>query len=201
MSSDQLDLLLHPVRMRLINAMAGALVLTTSDLCARLPDLPPATVYRHVARLVRGGVFEVVSERRVRGAVERQLRLSREQARIDPESTRSMTLEDHRHGFTAAMAALMAEFNRYLDRGGADPLEDGVSYRQGTFWLNRAELSRFYRAVTALLRKMDRPPGKGRTPYLLSTILFPTGPIARRSTNKGPPLRIRSQRARVTKDK
>jgi len=181
MSSDQkLDLLLHPVRMRLINAMAGALVLTTSDLCARMPDLPKATVYRHVARLVRGGVFEVVGERRVRGAVERQLRLTRERARIDTEASRSMTLEDHRRGFTSATAALLVEFNRYLDQG-ADPVEDGVSYRQGTIWLRRADVARLHRDVTALLRKLDRAPGKDRTPYLLSTILFPTAPVVGRS--------------------
>jgi Helix-turn-helix domain len=193
MSTDQLDLLLHPVRMRLINAMAGALALTTSDLCAHMPDLPKATVYRHVARLVRGGVFEVVGERRVRGAVERQFRLAREQARIDTETSRSMTLEDHRRGFTAATAALLVEFNHYLDQGGADPVEDGVSYRQGTFWLRRVDIARLHRDVTALLRKLNHPPGKGRTPYLLSTILFPSGPVAGR--NRG----TRPQRTRVTK--
>jgi hypothetical protein len=38
----------------------------------------------------------------------------------------------HRRGFAAAMAALIAEFNAYLDRDGADPAADSVSYRQGT---------------------------------------------------------------------
>jgi hypothetical protein len=37
-----------------------------------------------------------------------------------------MTREDHQRGFTAAMAALLAEFNGYLDRDGADPLADAV---------------------------------------------------------------------------
>jgi hypothetical protein len=83
---------------------------------------------------------------------------------------------------TAATAALLVEFNRYLDRGGAHPLADGVSYRQGTFWLTRADLSRLHRDVTALLRKLDRAPGKSRSPYLLSTVLFPTAPVVRRSS-------------------
>lgn len=34
-------------------------------------DVPPASLYRHVARLVDAGVLAVVAERRVRGAVER----------------------------------------------------------------------------------------------------------------------------------
>jgi len=181
MSTVRLDLLLHPVRMRMVNALAGGIVVTTSDLCRRLPDLPKATVYRHVDRLVRGGVFKVVAERQVRGAVERQLTLVRDQARIDPEESRSMTLEDHRRSFTAAAAALLVEFNRYLDHGEADPLGDGVSYRQFTLWMTPAERSRLYRGVKRLLASLATTPGKGRAPYLLSTIVFPTGPVARPS--------------------
>jgi hypothetical protein len=92
-----------------------------------------------------------------------------------------MTMEDHRRGFTAATAALLVEFKPLPStQGGADPVEDGVSYRQGTFWLRRADIARLARDVTALLRKLNRAPGKGRTPYLLSTILFPSGPVAGR---------------------
>jgi len=181
MSTAHLNLLLHPVRMRMVNALAGGISLTTSDLCSRMPDLPKATVYRHVDRLIRGGVFKVVGERRVRGAVERQLTLARDQARIDTEASRSMTLEDHRRAFTAATAALLVEFNRYLEDGDADPFGDGVSYRQFTLWMSPAERSRFYRNVRRLLTALHTTPGKGRAPYLLSTIVFPTGPAARSS--------------------
>lgn len=191
MSTARLNLLLHPVRMRMVNALAGGVVLTTSDLCRRMPDLPKATVYRHVERLVRGGVFKVAGERRVRGAVERQLTLARDQARIDPEESRSMTVEDHRRAFTAATAALLVEFNRYLDHGEAEPLGDGVSYRQFTVWMSPVERARLYRDVTRLLTSLDTTPGKGRAPYLLSTIIFPTGPVARPS---GKPVRRRARR-------
>ena len=37
-----------------------------------------------------------------------------------------MSLDEHRHGFAAAMAALVAEFNTYLDQAHADPTEDKV---------------------------------------------------------------------------
>jgi hypothetical protein len=41
-----------------------------------------------------------------------------------------VTVDDHRRGFAAAMAALVAEFNAYLDDEDADPLGDLVGYRQ-----------------------------------------------------------------------
>jgi hypothetical protein len=79
-----------------------------------------------------------------------------------------MTLEDHRRGFTAAMAALIAEFNAYLDRGGADPTADRVSYKQMTLWLSPAERSRLIGEITRLL------------------LLFP-GKQARRESGSVPP--------------
>ena len=175
MSTARLDLLLHPVRLRLVHALHLARMLTTSGLCAALPDVPKATVYRQVKRLVRGGVFEVESARQVRGAVERRYRLAAGGAVVDAKAARSMTLEDHRRGFTAAMAALIGDFSAYLDLRGANPMADEVSYRQFTMWLRPAERSQlvldFQRTLQAL---MSNKPAAGRVPYMVSTIFFPT---------------------------
>jgi hypothetical protein len=185
MSTSRLALLLHPVRMRLVNALSAGRTLTTTELCARMPDLPMATVYRQVGRLARGGVFEVESERRVRGAVERRYRLAQEGTVLDPEAVRAMSLEDHRRGFTAAMAALLGEFNTYLDRAGADPTADAVSYKQFTLWLSAAERARLIRDLRrTFLALMNNKPGAGRAPYLAGTIFFPIGPAPRKAARK-----------------
>ena len=39
------DLLLHPVRLRIVQAFLGDRALTTSDLAAELADVPPASLY------------------------------------------------------------------------------------------------------------------------------------------------------------
>ncbi|MER5625793.1 helix-turn-helix domain-containing protein [Streptosporangium sp. NPDC002544] len=172
---DTLELLLHPVRLRIVHAMSGGRTRTTSDLCAGLTDVPKTTVYRHVGLLAEAGVLEVVDEQRVHGAVERHYRLRREHAGIDAETAASMSLDEHRQGFAAAMAALHAEFNAYLDREGADPTADSVSYRQGTLWLTPDELAEMIDALRGVLAsRTDNQPAPGRTPHLLSMILFPT---------------------------
>ncbi|MER5321041.1 hypothetical protein [Streptosporangium roseum] len=58
---------------------------------------------------------------------------------IDTDMAASMSPDGHRHGFTAAMAALHAEFDASLDRDGAGPTADSVGYRQGTLWLTPDE--------------------------------------------------------------
>ncbi|NUR69682.1 MAG: helix-turn-helix domain-containing protein [Hamadaea sp.] len=172
---DTLDLLLHPVRLRLVYALSGDRVRTTAELCESVPDVPKASVYRHVAHLIEGGVVEVADEHRVRGAVERYYRLRRDRPRLSADSGKSMTLDDHRQGFAAGMAAVHAEFNAYLDRPGADPYADRVGYRQGIFWLTDEEFS----ALTTQLQTVIAPlaqhePGPGRHPRLISLVQFPT---------------------------
>src|SRR3982750_204682 len=125
------DLLLHPVRLRVVHALSGGRVPPTTQLSPRLPDVSKVTVYRQVALLVEAGFLDVAGEQRVRGAVERRYRLRQDRPGIDAAAAAAMTWEDHRRGFAAAMAVLIAEFNAYLDRDGADPTSDGVSYRQG----------------------------------------------------------------------
>ncbi|MFI7422526.1 helix-turn-helix domain-containing protein [Nonomuraea sp. NPDC049684] len=171
---DTVDLLLHPVRLRIVHAMAGGRTLTTSDLCDLLPDVSKATVYRHVGLLAEGGLLDVEGEQRVRGAVERRYRLRPARAAIDADTAAAASREDHRRAFAVAMAALLAEFGAYLDRDQADPAADLVGYRQHAIWLSpdeRAALIADLRA--ALLPRIANPPTPERTRHLISPILFP----------------------------
>jgi DNA-binding transcriptional ArsR family regulator len=171
---DTLELLLHPVRVRIVHALFGGARRTTSELCERLPDVSRATLYRQISLLVEGGVVEVAGEQRVHGAVERHYRLHRSNAVIDPESAAAMTLEDHRRGFAAAVAALVAAFNSYLDRPGASPTADSVGYRQIPVWLSSEELNDLVHAMRDLIAdELENAARSDRRRYLLSPILFP----------------------------
>jgi DNA-binding transcriptional ArsR family regulator len=171
---DTVDLLLHPVRLRIVHAMSGGRTLTTSELCALLPDVSKATLYRHVGLLAEGGLLHVEGEQRVRGAVERRYRLQPARAMIDAETAASVSRDDHRRVFAVAMATLLAEFNAYLDREQADPAADSVGYRQHALWLSRDEVDDLISEMrAAILSRMGNRPGPERVRYLLSPILFP----------------------------
>ncbi|MFF4951137.1 helix-turn-helix domain-containing protein [Streptomyces chattanoogensis] len=171
---DTVELLLHPVRLRIVHAMSGGRTLTTSQMCALLPDVSKATVYRHVGLLADGGLLDVADEQRVRGAVERRYRLRGERAVIDAETAASVSVEDHRRVFAVAMATLLAEFNAYLDRDGADPTADLVGYRQHALWLSRDELAELIGEMReVLVARMGNTPSPERTRHLISPILFP----------------------------
>lgn len=170
---DALELLMHPVRLRIVHALSGGQSRTTGQLCARMPDVSKATVYRQVAVLHDGGVLEVAEERRVHGAVERSYRLQRSRAVIDAKAGATMSLAEHRETFAAAAAVLVAEFDAYLDRPDAQPYRDGVGYRQVPLWLNRRELGELQRRLGEMIGTLRENRPEGRRLYLLSPIVFP----------------------------
>src|SRR5919199_2632716 len=134
------ELLLHPVRLRILQAFLGDRQLTTGQLGELLPDVASATLYRQVATLAEAGVLEVTEERRVRGAAERTYRLRLEAAVVGPEEAAQLTPEQHRQAFTTFIAGLLGDFDHYLDRGDVDPGRDRVGYRQAALYLTDDEL-------------------------------------------------------------
>ncbi|MCF0095217.1 helix-turn-helix domain-containing protein [Micromonospora sp. MH99] len=168
------DLALHPVRIRILRAVAGTR-LTTQGLLELLPDVPQATMYRHLAILVKAGLVEVVDERRVRGTVERVYALPAHGATLDPAALATATREDHARYFTAFMSSLLSEFSRYLARERIDFTADGVGYQQLVLHLTDAELGEFAAGLHALVGPLlGNQPGGGRIPRLLATVLLPT---------------------------
>lgn len=167
------ELLLHPVRLRIIGVFLGDRKLTTADLRAELPDVPPTSLYRHLGHLIDAGVLDVVSERRVRGTLERTYVLPPGLS-VSPRDLASWTPDDHRRAFYGYIAGLLADFDRYLDQEHIDLLRDGGGYRMAGMWMTDDELNELIRGFLSLLQQyMDNPATPDRRRRILRTILLP----------------------------
>jgi hypothetical protein len=170
------ELLLHPVRLRIVQAFLVDRELTTGQLRDELPEIPTATLYRHVATLVDGEVLEIVTERKVRGTFERTYRLNLANANVTGEEAAGMDADAHRRAFMTFVAALLGDFDRYLTRETLDLARDGVGYRQIALNLSDAECDELAAELGEVLkRRVGLPPGPGRVRRLLSTIVMPAG--------------------------
>jgi DNA-binding transcriptional ArsR family regulator len=168
------DLVLHPVRLRIVQAFLGGRHLTTGDLARELPDVAQAGLYRHVSRLAEGGVLEVVSERQVRGAVERTYALRQENARVDAGEFAALSREGQSVAFATFAAALMAAYDGYLSAGETDPVRDGVSYSMNALWLTDEEHLDFLRDIAKLVApRAANGPAEGRRRRLAASAFFP----------------------------
>jgi dsRNA-specific ribonuclease len=168
------DLLLHPVRLRIVRAFLGDRALTTAQLRAELPDVPTGSLYRHVAKLVDAGVLAVVAERRVRGALERTYVLRTSAARLSVDEIATMSREEHRQAFLAFVAGLIGDVDRYLAREQIDPLRDGASYNLAAMWVDDAEFAELTRELNIVLQRHSaNQPQPGRKRRILATVLLP----------------------------
>lgn len=173
MAKNRAELLLHPVRLRIVMVMAAE-AMTTVELMDRLSDVPQATLYRHVAALHEAGILEVADERQVRGGTERTYRLVDGSAYVGPEEAKTITNDQHLTGFVAFVGALMDAMGRYLADPNSKPGEDAMGYRQIPLWLSDAELQAMAHELSAVVvRYAANQPTPERSRTTLSTILIP----------------------------
>lgn len=176
------DLLLHPIRMRILQALFDADPLTTAQLRERIPDVAPATMYRQIAVLAEAGVLEVAEERRVRGTTERSYRVHKEEAVVDPAARAAMSREDHLRAFTTFAASLMGDFDRYHAHPEADPAADGVVYRQAAVWLTDDEFAVMVEEIERAVVSRIGKERDGRIRRVVSLVVVPDKP----TTDAGP---------------
>lgn len=173
-SMASLDLLLHPVRLRILRALLDGHPSTTAQLRDRLPDIAPATMYRHIAALATAGVLEVVGEKQIRGTVERTYQLRWDQAELDADERATMTPDDHRRAFTAFTGGLLADFDRYLNQEPEDPTSDGVAYRQAALWLSDEEMQELIDELSkAIISRRSHQQDENRTRRMISVVTMP----------------------------
>jgi DNA-binding transcriptional ArsR family regulator len=156
--------LLHPVRLRLVGALAAG-PRTASQLSAALPDVPSATLYRQLGKLVEAGVLVVTATRPVRGAVEKTYTLTLEEA----AGTDAL-----RRKFLGEIAAQLSAFEAWLADPAADPRRDRAAFTHETLWLSNDELEMVQEGLDAALGRA-RAYGKApwRKPRLVATVVLP----------------------------
>lgn len=168
------ELILHPVRLRIILAFGRGQRLTPQQVAAVLTDVPQATLYRQIERLFRGGVLAIAAEKRVRGAVERTYVLAEGGSSLAAEDVAQASQDDQLGYFVAFAASLIAQFEQYLSRPDVDPMRDGVGYHQLVMNLSDEEIVLMTSALNGALRPfLAHGPRPDRRRRLLATVFVP----------------------------
>lgn len=166
-------LLLHPVRLRIVSEFVGH-ERTVGELADALPDVPQATLYRHVATLVDGGVLEQVGERAARGPSERVYRVTPGTDRISPEEIDNFPPADQQRMFAVFAGSLIDSFGAYMDSSDVVPSADGLSYNRAVVNLSARERQEFGARFAALVAEvLALPPAADRRRYHLASACIP----------------------------
>lgn len=174
MAESKADILLHPIRMRIIQTLIGGAQRTTQQIAEMMPDVPQATLYRHLNKLLQAQVIEVAKQQQVRGTTEKVYALASQGGDISLEELRAMSSEEHMALFMKFIASLIGDYGSYLGQPKFDLYDDGVSFRQVDLYLSDEEYVRMLKeSREPLQRYMDNAPGGDRRRRRIVSIVIP----------------------------
>ena len=168
------DALMHPVRLRLMMALAGR-EMTTQQLADKLPDVAKASLYRHIRQLCEAGAVRAVRETPIRGALEKVYAMQMEAARLSPQEVADIGVEEHARYFSAFIASLLAQFQSFAQGADGDDLvAKGMAYSMAPLYLTDAEYGQVVAAIQAALNpSLANAPDGARRRRLISIIVLP----------------------------
>lgn len=125
--------------------LSGNSGLTPLQIADALPDVPQASLYRHINRLVEGNVLIIVEERRVHGTTEKVYALNTSlKTHLIGEDMANLSKVEHMHYFNSFVVTLLDEFSTYLRQTPhVDLAADGVGYSQVVLHMSDAVLADF----------------------------------------------------------
>ena len=161
------EIMLNPIRLRIVQELAKTQEMTTSELCRKLPDIPRATLYRHVNLLLENNILTVVSEKRVRGSLERTLALN------VGEISKHNNLENAAQTALAFLMSKYASFQNYFSGENPEPGRDKVFLNNTILLANDEEFEQFLLELREILIKYNFEFAEGRKPRDISIISAP----------------------------
>lgn len=155
--ADKAELIIHPIRLRIMQLL-GRKPMTTAELDELMPDVAKSSLYRHVKKLLEGGMIEVEETHLVKGTPEKTYRLI-QSPHLTQEDINTMTKEEHLRYFSTYVAGLVEDFKAYLNsQEHADMVADRAGYGQSVFYASTEELDELFRPFQEKLIKLATQP-------------------------------------------
>ena len=163
---ETVEMVMNPVRQRIFQYFLLHETGTVKEVRRALPDVPGASLYRHIKILTEGAVLTVVGENRIRGTVESVYRLNREALKIENDGGRAVQM---------SLLGICASFARYFAANNADPKRDMLLLTNCTLVLTDEEFSGFLSEVNEVaLRYMKKEAAADGRPRQITLISAPT---------------------------
>lgn len=171
-----LEVMVHPVSSKLFMEVYTRGEATAGELASALPDIPQATLYRQLGKMVEKGVLKVVDQRKKRALYEKVYA-----AVLDFNTDLNALLKQNRGDVYAAlffqfMMVFFEEFQAYAKRPDIDIISDGSGFSMGPIVATNEELAQTMTEIGTLIEKLrgnSLTPGSGRKMHTIGLIVSP----------------------------
>jgi len=151
--------------------------MTVKGLAQVMPEVPQATLYRHIKALTEGGILSVVEENPVRGTVERVYAV--QSASLTSEDLAHLSKDELLQAGATVITGFLGDLRRYLDsldEAHMDVTADGLDFTKLQLNLSDDELREFRQELWRIVQtKMQNEPSAGRKRLIFSYLIIPRG--------------------------
>ena len=160
------EVVMNPVRQRIFQYFLLHETGTVKEIKKALPDIPNASLYRHIKILADHSILMVVGENRIRGTVESVYQLNKSAMEAEDESGTAVQM---------ALLRICASFAKYFSGGNADPKKDMLLFTNCTLVLTDEEFSGFLSEINDVaIKYMKKEAVEGSKTRQITLISAPT---------------------------
>lgn len=138
------EIVMNPVRQRIFQYFLLHETGTVKEIRKALPDVPSASLYRHIKILADSSILMVVDENRIRGTVESVYQLNKDAMATEDENGNAVQM---------SLLSICASFARYFSSGNADPQKDMLLFTNCTLLLTDEDFSSFLAEINQIAVK------------------------------------------------
>ena len=138
------EIVMNPVRQRIFQYFLLHETGTVKEIRKALPDVPSASLYRHIKIFTDSTILMVVGENRIRGTVESVYQLNKDAMATEDENGNAVQM---------SLLSICAAFAKYFSSGKADPKKDMLLFTNCTLLLTDEEFSGFLTEINQIAVK------------------------------------------------
>lgn len=161
------EIMLNPIRMRIIQELATNQMMTTIELCKKISDVSRTTMYRNIDILLDNNILLVVSEKKIRGSIERTFSLNIE------EITKNNTIENASQNAFGFLMNRYIRFHKYFSGENPNPGKERIFLNNSVSMMDDNEFDQFLLELKELIIKYSFEVANGRKARDISIISSP----------------------------
>ncbi|MGN1165903.1 MAG: helix-turn-helix domain-containing protein [Lachnospiraceae bacterium] len=167
MKKDYMEACMNPTRQRIIQVIMIKKEATSAEIGEELPDIPRASLYRHIKVLLDAAIITVVKEEFKRGSMEKTYAIATQLPYDD-------TNEEYNSLIQSALMGLQGEFYRYFNGENPDPQRDLLTVGSASLMMSDEEMMEFIKAYGDLIQRyMPNKPVEGRKVRKVTIVISP----------------------------
>ncbi|MDE7333579.1 MAG: helix-turn-helix domain-containing protein [Lachnospiraceae bacterium] len=174
MADNLMDCITNPVKCKLLLEIHSQGKATARQLSDTYNDIPPATLYRHLKKMLSDGILKVVEETQIRGTVEKTYALA-----FNINSEMETMLEEnsgklYMQYFMQYMIGFAKQFQQYCQSSNINIKEDMTGFSLSPLYLSDKELTSLVTDISHIISKVkDNEPNPERKLRTIGIIISP----------------------------